>query len=340
MGGCTLTGALSVTTQIRDAVTVIHGPDGCAHHNISLLHALGLEQDDLTLPRIVSSHIGEREVIFGGEGALRDAIAVAMDYDPAAVYVLTSCVTGTIGDDAAAVCTSGDWGVPVIHISTAGFLGGTFESGFIHALRILSETIPPADGIEDGSATIIGEKNLEYGVEEHFQEVSRILATLDIDVGLRFVRGIETADLRRLGEGAVNILRDSSLVPLGEELRKRFHTPFVTGFPIGLAGTSAFIREVARWCGCDPGDALREEEARYREIIDEFDDLRNLAVWPGDLPESYPPEAAALIRELAGALSLRITPDGVPIPCPVPPPVGPEGVGRLLHRWRRSVVHV
>ncbi|MDD4252108.1 MAG: oxidoreductase, partial [Methanoculleus horonobensis] len=34
--GCTLTGALSVLTEVRDAVSVIHGPAGCTHHNFSL----------------------------------------------------------------------------------------------------------------------------------------------------------------------------------------------------------------------------------------------------------------------------------------------------------------
>ena len=54
-GGCTLTGALSVTTQVRDAITVVHGPKGCTHHNFSLLHATGLDNDRVLLPDMFST---------------------------------------------------------------------------------------------------------------------------------------------------------------------------------------------------------------------------------------------------------------------------------------------
>lgn len=335
-GGCTLTGALSVTTQITDAVTVIHGPAGCSHHNTSLLHAVGLEQGDFTLPRIVSSNMSEQDIIFGGEGTLERAIDTAMEQDPGAICVLTSCVSETIGDDAALVC-SRERGVPVVHIPTGGFLGGTFDSGLVRALRVLGVSATSRSAIE-GTATIIGEKNLEYEVEEHFAEVSRILAAMDIDIRLRFIREIETADLARVGEGTVNILRDPALAPVGEELHRRFQTPFIPGFPVGRSGTRSFIREVARWCGCDPTDALREEEGRFEEVMTEFDDLRGMAVWPeGGAPGEELPALVALLEELADDLSIRITPGGVPVPCPVPAPVGPGGLRRLLHRWRRSV---
>jgi len=335
-GGCTLTGALSVTTQITDAVTVIHGPAGCSHHNTSLLHAVGLEQGDFTLPRIVSSNMSEQDIIFGGEGTLERAIDAAMDYDPGAICVLTSCVSETIGDDAAAVC-SRDRGVRVVHIPTGGFLGGTFDSGLVRALRVLGASATPLSAT-GGTATVIGEKNLEYEVDEHYSEVSRILADMDIDIQLRFIRGIRTADLARVGGGAVNILREPALSPVGEDLHRRFQTPAVSGFPVGRAGTRSFIREVARCCGCDPTDTLREEEARFDEVTTEFDDLRGIAVWPeGGAQMEDNPASAALLETLAQELSLRITPGGVPVPCPVPAPVGPAGLRRLLHRWRRSV---
>ena len=75
--GCTLTGALSVTTSVTDAVSILHGPDGCAHHNFSLLHALHSDNEQLSLPAILSTSLKEQEIIFGGERALEDTIAGA-----------------------------------------------------------------------------------------------------------------------------------------------------------------------------------------------------------------------------------------------------------------------
>ena len=68
--GCTLTGALSVTTHVRDAVTVVHGPKGCTHHNFSLLHATCLDNDSIIIPNMVSSNLLDTDIVFGGEPAL------------------------------------------------------------------------------------------------------------------------------------------------------------------------------------------------------------------------------------------------------------------------------
>ena len=73
-GGCTLTGALSVTTQVRNAASIIHGPKGCAHHNFSLFHATLLDNEKATLPDLVSSALDECDIVFGGEDALTRSI--------------------------------------------------------------------------------------------------------------------------------------------------------------------------------------------------------------------------------------------------------------------------
>ncbi|MDO9036144.1 MAG: nitrogenase component 1, partial [Methanoregula sp.] len=69
-GGCTLTGALSVTTHIRNTASIVHGPKGCTHHNFSLLHATGLDNETVTLPTLISTDLCESDIVFGGEGAL------------------------------------------------------------------------------------------------------------------------------------------------------------------------------------------------------------------------------------------------------------------------------
>src|SRR5690606_27884173 len=121
--GCTLTGALSVTTQVADGITIVHGPAGCAHHNFSLLHATRRENGENPIPAIRSSDLVEEQVIFGGEEALEAAIAGALREGPAAIFVVSTCVAETIGDDAAAVCAR-QRDVPVVYIPTGGSRGG------------------------------------------------------------------------------------------------------------------------------------------------------------------------------------------------------------------------
>ena len=181
--GCTLTGALSVTTQIRDAVTVIHGPKGCTHHNFSLLHATGLENDCFILPDLISTSLTEGDIIYGGEDTLDRTLEEVAKRPVGTIFVLSTCIVDTIGDDVAAVCRK-NRSVRVIPIPTAGFLGGTFQNGVNNALNTIAETARPCKKVR--SVNIIGEKNLEYEVDENFDEVLRLLTLLKIPVNLRF----------------------------------------------------------------------------------------------------------------------------------------------------------
>jgi len=334
--GCTLTGALSVTTEVRDAVCIIHGPSGCAHHNFSLLHATLLSNDRLEVPRLLSTRLTENDIIFGGEDALEATITRALSVSPApaSVFVLSTCIVDTIGDDTAAVCAK-PRGVPVVAVPTAGFLGGVFETGIRNALSAVAALALPTAGTTL-TANLVGEKNLEYGVDENAAEIARLLSRLGIGVNLRFVRGITTREVERLGSAAVNILREPTLRPVGDDLKRRLGTPYIDSFPAGLAGTRRFIEEAGRICGIDPSDAVEEERAYQKELLAQFSDVAGSRICfktPHPMLEADP-GAEAVCAECVEALELIVDPDGTAIPPPYPAPVGTAGLGRMLYRWR------
>ena len=331
--GCTLTGALSVTTQVRDAITVVHGPSGCTHHNFSLLHATSLDHDRVVLPPLISSGLSETEIIFGGEGALDRTLDRAISRHPAAVFVLSTCIVETIGDDVAAVCNA-KTGVPVIVIPTAGFLGGSFQTGVNNALVALAGMAEPSPGRNE-QVNIIGEKNLEYEVDENFAEVARLLSLLGLSINTRFVHNLTAGQIGSVGAARLNVLRDPSLVPVGEYLKEHFKTPYVSGFPVGLSGTITFLESVGSACGIDPRPAIEEEHGFEQETLDDFADIAGLEV-------SFSPlfpvqDGDGVVRDIAHAFRVGVIPSGKPVPVPVTPPVGITGVRRMLHRWRRAI---
>ncbi|OPX64922.1 MULTISPECIES: nitrogenase component 1 [unclassified Methanoregula] len=331
-GGCTLTGALSVTTHIRNAASVIHGPRGCAHHNFSLLHATQLDNEKVSVPDIVSSALGEGDIVFGGEEALARTLEVVCDRDVAAVFVLSTCVVATIGDDIAEVC-SRDWGVQVIPVPTAGFLGGTFQDGVNNALLSLADSAEPCE--KTMSVNIIGEKNLEYEVGENYAEVARLLSLLGLPVGIRFVHDLSSDKIRLLGAARLNILRDPALVPVGNHLLQRFGTPYIESFPAGFSDTLAFISAVAASCGRNPERALEIEQSLQAEILSDFADIHDAkGVFTSPVMDSGSVRAA---QEAADALNIRVGPDEQARPLPVQPVVGTSGIRRMLHRWRRAI---
>jgi len=317
---------------VRDAASIIHGPRGCAHHNFSLLHATSLDNDRATIPDIVSSALSETDVVFGGEETLARAIRAACDRDVSAVFVLSTCIVDTIGDDVAGVCGR-DWPVPVIVIPTAGFLGGTFHQGVNNALIAISALAGPN---ECGPAVnIIGEMNLEYEVEENYAEVLRLLTQLGLPAGIRFVHNLTVEDITLLGSARLNILRDPTLIPVGEHLRQRFGTPFIPSFPQGLSGTLGFLDAVARICGSDGERAIGIERALQAEILADFADISGSeGTFSGMVGDASTTSAA---QEAAAALRIRVGDENSVPSLPVQPAVGTAGMRRMLHRWRRSL---
>ena len=335
-GGCTLTGALSATTHVRDAVSIIHGPKGCAHHNFSLFHATGFENDRLTVPDLVSTGLDGTDIVFGGEPALAGTIRSVAERDPGAIFVLSTCVVETIGDDVASVCGQ-DYDIPVIPVPTAGFLGGTFQEGLNNALCAIAGCAGPSPTVSAPAVpcvNIIGEKNLEFEVDENHAEVGRLLALLGIPVNLRFVRNCSTGDIARLGASTLNILRDPGLLPAGLFLRKRFGTPYIVSYPEGLDGTIRFLGAVGRMCGVDSSAAVAVEEERQAETLADFGDLAGGRIF---FEAGASPESLQVACEIAERLDLSVGGHRHRVPLPFLPPVGSAGVRRLLHRWRCAI---
>ena len=337
-GGCTLTGALAVTTGIKDSVTIIHGPPGCAHHNFSLLHATVLDNDCMIIPAVMSSDLSEHDIIFGGEEALMNVIRQVAIGNPGIIFVLSTCITETIGDDVLAVTR--DAGVPVCMVPTGGFLGGDFGMGFSQALIAISNqacpvTKTPGPGQDrSGTVNLVGEKNLEYEVNENFLEVRRLVSLLDLTINLRFVHDISWAVIDRIPCASVNILREPALSAVGEHLQSLFGTPYINSYPLGIAGTQDFIRDVAALTGRSPVQALQREKERIKDVIESFSDIHGLHVC-FSISAGHP--EYALIMEISEAMGFRTSPEGTVLPVPYPFPVGTRGMKRMLHLWRRKL---
>ena len=329
-------GVLSVSAFLTDAVTLIHGPDGCSHINTSLLHTTLAEHDIFRIPEIISSGLSEDEIIFGGEDALHDALGAACADDPAVVVVASTCVSETIGDDVAGICSE-SWDCPVIYVPSSGFLGGTFTDGYTSTLTALSSFITPArPGEQDpGIVNIVGEKNLEFEAEDNYQEVFRILGMLGLDVNIRYVRDISAADIGKFGNAGLNLFREDTYGILGRHFNACTGIPSLPEFPVGLSATLQFIRDAGRLTGRETTDAVSSEEEQQAGLADEFSDLAGEYV----TFDSFGFQSAEMdmFAEVAEAVGIRVSPEGTVIPVPFCMPVGTLGLRRMLRQWRRFI---
>src|SRR5512133_3924758 len=104
--GCALNFYLTVrVTTIRDAAVVFHSPVGCSSS------ALGYRELYRGIPaalgraarfdlRWVTTGLDADDVVFGAGEKLKQAVLLAEErYQPKAIFVLTSCTSGIIGED-------------------------------------------------------------------------------------------------------------------------------------------------------------------------------------------------------------------------------------------------
>jgi len=123
-GGCAFDRASIALVPIVDVAHLVHGPIACAGNSWgsrgslssgSYLYKMGFTTD-----------LNENDIIFGGEKKLYRAILeVQQRYQPAAVFVYSTCVTALIGDDLDAICQKAaeKTDKPIVPVNSPGFIG-------------------------------------------------------------------------------------------------------------------------------------------------------------------------------------------------------------------------
>ena len=94
---CTLVGVYRSLAFCPGVVVIFHGPIGCAHVASTMdlgsgfrVMADGGKENRETIP-LVSSHLREKDGIFGGIDRLSDCISYVMDtYHPKCVWIVSS----------------------------------------------------------------------------------------------------------------------------------------------------------------------------------------------------------------------------------------------------------
>lgn len=104
--GCVLNFYLAVrVTTIRDAVVIFHAPVGCSSSALSYRELYRGVPVELGRPakydlKWMTTNITEKDAIYGATEKLKNTILEAQKrYSPKAIFILTSCTSGIIGED-------------------------------------------------------------------------------------------------------------------------------------------------------------------------------------------------------------------------------------------------
>ncbi len=248
-GGCAFDGAMIALVPITDAAHLVHGPIACAGNSWgsrgslssgSMLYKMGFTTD-----------LTENDIIFGGEKKLYKAILEVKErYNPAAIFVYSTCVTALIGDDLDAVCQKAaeKTGVPVVPVNSPGFIGSKNLGNRVGGESLLEYVV----GTREPEYTtpydinLIGEYNIAgelWGVLPLFQKLGiRVLAQITGDGRYQDIACSHRAKLNVM-------ICSKALINMARKMEERYGIPYIEESFYGVADMNRCLRNIATRLG-------------------------------------------------------------------------------------------
>lgn len=275
---CSFCGSRVVLYPIADALHVVHGPIGCAAYTWDIRGALS---SGPSLHRLsFSTDMKECDVVYGGEKKLATSIRELVDaYNPAAVFVYATCISGVIGDDVKAVCKSAeeDCGIPVIPVDSEGFKGSK-KAGYHAACDALMNHLVGKGDIREVpplSINILGDFNLAgeiWMIEEYYRKMG-------VNVVCKITGDGRIDDIKRMHGAQLNIVQCSgSVTHLAEAMKKEYGIPYMRASYFGIEDMSKALYDVAEFFAeKDSGIMARTRElvsAEVQRVLPELKQMR------------------------------------------------------------------
>lgn len=263
---CSFCGSRVVLYPVSDALHLVHGPIGCAAYTWDIRGALS---SGPTLHRLsFSTDMREKDVVFGGEKKLEDALNELIPlYTPAATFVYATCISGVIGDDVTAICKKATQthGIPVIPVDSEGFKGSK-KAGYHAACKALFDHLVGTGDtteISPHSINILGDFNLAGEI----WEIEKYYKRMGVDVVCRITGDGRVNDIRRMHGAALNVVQCSgSVTKLAEMLKEKYGIPYIRVSYFGIEDMSRALYDVAEHFTDDPSIMERARDVVASEI--------------------------------------------------------------------------
>ncbi|MBF4468523.1 MAG: nitrogenase [Methanobrevibacter arboriphilus] len=290
-GGCLLNFYLAIrVATIRDAAIIFNGPVGCSTNALGFNEYFRLVPPELGRPEDFELHwlttnLDEDDVIFGAKDKLTEAIKEAEDrYSPKAIFILTTCVTGIIGEDIEGIVSElqKDIDATIVPIHCEGVRSRIIQTGYDALWHgILKYLVEPQEKQED---LVNIASMLSYTWQDRL-EVKRLLGKIGLRVN--FVPEFATVDeLKKLTAAAVT----APICPtytdyLSKGLTQEFNVPhFMYPNPVGIKNTDNWLRQIAKHTGKEKEveELIKEEHKKYvpklKTLQEEFKKLGESSV--------------------------------------------------------------
>lgn len=278
-GGCAFDGASIALVPITDAAHLVHGPIACAGNSWGSRGSLSSGSELYKVG--FTTDLNENDIIFGGEKRLSKAIQeVHQKYNPAAIFVYSTCVTALIGDDLDAVCADASQtiGIPIIPVQSPGFVGSKNLGNRLAGEALLEHVVGTAepDSTTPYDINLIGEYNIAgelWGVLPLFEKLGiRVLSKITGDARYQEIAYAHRAKLNVM-------ICSKALINMARKMEETYGIPYIEESFYGIDDMNRCLRNIAKALGDralqDRVEALIKDEtaklndslAPYRERL-------------------------------------------------------------------------
>ena len=253
--GCAFNGAMTMSSNLKDAVILAHSPKSCTYLSIQTISSAGrrtlFERGNILpsslIPNVLSTDMSETDMVFGGSENLLATVKKILDSPepPPAIVIVSSCPSGIIGDDIDDALSLSTERTKIVTVKAEGNLTGDYLQGMLMAYTSLAKQIIDRRAEKrERTVNIVFEKVVARNTEMNFQRLKTFLARMNISVNCRFLCNTSYASLRDFCSAELNLLayRDYTGKILEDFFIKEYGASFFEKqFPIGFKETSDWL---------------------------------------------------------------------------------------------------
>lgn len=281
--GCAFNGAMTMSSNLKDAVILAHSPKSCTYLSIQTISSAGrrtlFERGNILpsslIPNVLSTDMSETDMVFGGSENLLSKVKSVLNSQtpPPAIVIVSSCPSGIIGDDIDDALSLSTERTKIVTVKAEGNLTGDYLQGMLMAYTSLAkQIIDRSVEKRERTVNIVFEKVVARNTEMNFQRLKTFLTRMNISVNCRFLCNTSYASLRDFCSAELNLLayRDYTGKILEDFFIKEYGASFFEKqFPIGFKETSDWLLALGKHFDAsdEAKSIISEKEIIYQNRI-------------------------------------------------------------------------
>ncbi|EKQ56812.1 MULTISPECIES: nitrogenase component 1 [unclassified Clostridium] len=273
-------GAQQTVLAIKNAIPITHAGPGCSSKMFQALctHSGYQGQGYAGGSAIPSTNSSEKEVVFGGEGKLKDTIDGTLKVMKGDFFVvLTGCTADIVGDDVDQVVSEyRKRGIPVANAATGGFSGSNYKGHELVIRAIVDQLIGDVEPkVKKGLVNVFSVLPYQDTYwRGDLEAIKALLEKIGFEVNILFgnsSKGIE--EWKEVPNAEFNlVLSPWAGLDTAKYLEKKYGTPYLhyPTLPIGAVETSNFLRTVGAFGKIEKqkvDDVIKQEEERFYDYL-------------------------------------------------------------------------